>query len=73
MAEAKKCDKCGKFYEDNKRYHGIINTGNFVNGLTLSVINGIDDKHFDLCDDCVGQVLTLLNVEDIDPVELKQD
>lgn len=53
---AKKCDRCGRFYETNKStYHG-----NVIKGICLRVSKSSDDYDYcyigdkDLCDKCIN-------------------
>ena len=68
MANAKKCDRCGKLYEF---YKGIEFTpgGNRYVYITLESDRiydergGFTTKCFDLCQDCMQQVIYFLNNE----------
>lgn len=54
MSKAKKCDRCGKFYEKNvvmKSKCSVI--GSTIGGINTATKEGKTDEHFDLCDDCV--------------------
>ncbi len=58
MANAKKCDRCGKYYEKNETKPRIITDACFVSGLkTLANIPNatFNDEHFDLCDECLEE------------------
>lgn len=50
MADAKRCDRCGKFYIINKQKFG---------GCSLK--HRTQTMHFDLCDECVSKLWTFLN------------
>ena len=51
MADAKKCDRCGKFY-----------IANFVGCVILGEnTQGNASKHFDLCDECIGKLRHFMN------------
>lgn len=54
MSKAKKCDRCGKFYEKNvvMKSKGSA-LGSIIGGIETSTKEGITDEYFDLCDDCV--------------------
>lgn len=68
MANAKKCDRCGKLYEF---YEGVEFTpgGNRYVNITLGGDRIYDErgrftaKCFDLCQDCMQQVVYFLNNE----------
>lgn len=71
MADAKKCDRCGKYYND-----GSSKDKNFkVNGETvyqLALINSSDGRicEYDLCDPCVRDLFHwLCNEEETDDIE----
>ena len=57
MANAKKCDRCGKFYECNesrlKGYEGLLCGVSFVRTRHTGNVRYIDDK--DLCDECIAK------------------
>lgn len=60
MSDAKKCDRCGKFYEQNlipfdKYGDTSIISGEKVitTGITLCSTHMGQCKYFDLCDECI--------------------
>lgn len=59
MANAKRCDRCGKFYVENRQEF----TGCMLKHCNLMASSNI---HFDLCDECIGKLWTFLNF----PVEI---
>ena len=59
MANAKKCDRCGKFYVANRQEF----KGCMLKHCNLMASSNI---HFDLCDECIGKLWTFLNF----PVEI---
>lgn len=62
MASAKKCDACGKYYDDNKRFEtsGRVH-GGILGRVNTITVTGCMDKSFDLCDDCLEALLLFLN------------
>lgn len=46
MANAKRCDRCGKFYVENRQEF----TGCMLKHCNLMASSNI---HFDLCDECI--------------------
>lgn len=60
MADAKKCDRCGKYYDSNSISHGLVWTGGYLTGLVVTTDANNGDS-FDLCDDCIGDLLYFLN------------
>ena len=59
MADAKKCDRCDKFYVANRQEFA---------GCMLKYCNLMSSSniYFDLCDECIGKLWTFLNF----PVEI---
>lgn len=54
MSKAKKCDRCGKFYEKNVVMESKGSAiGSTIGGIKTVTKDGTTDEHFDLCDDCV--------------------
>lgn len=54
MSKAKKCDRCGKFYEKNVVIESKGSAfGDTIGGIKTVTKDGITDEAFDLCDDCV--------------------
>lgn len=62
MADAKKCDRCGKFYTENT-VQTCDEFGNKCNVVKIKVIgdNGGIISHNDLCDDCVWKFDYFMN------------
>lgn len=61
MADAKKCDRCEKFYEENtitKRINGYIYK---IGGITVLSTGESNVFYADLCDDCVKDLNKFLN------------
>lgn len=60
MANAKKCDICGEYY-DHYQYVNLKN-GMTLNGcmLRFATDNGTSWSSLDLCPDCMAKVHTLL-------------
>lgn len=57
MAAAMKCDRCGKYYDDNKATRqGITNVGDSTIIAMKYVYRNISVRRFDLCDDCVQKL-----------------
>lgn len=54
MSKAKKCDRCGKFYEKNAvmESKGSVR-GSIIGGIKTATKEGRTDEEFDLCDDCI--------------------
>jgi hypothetical protein len=52
MATAKKCDRCGKYYDGNEPYvvGGRITA---IDGIAFTLKDGSVINPVDLCDDCI--------------------
>lgn len=62
MSEAKKCDRCGKFYEENELMESKCSVlGSTIGGINTATKDGRKDEHFDLCDDCVKSLFIWKN------------
>lgn len=55
MANAKKCDRCGKFYE---KYTKKLKDGSIVNGIIVigSGFPVTDENFEDLCPECMKEL-----------------
>ena len=62
MSKALKCDRCGKYYEKNVlvKSVGAVH-GGIINGIITSTAEGKEDKHYDLCDDCIKKLFDWMN------------
>lgn len=59
MAKAKKCNICGQYYDDNKKYRKRnIERIRFTNGKFIR------SDEIDLCDDCIDELIKFLNTEE---------
>lgn len=65
MANAYKCDACGKFYLENETKIKFLDYRKPTTCNHISVISrdGPLDKRFDLCDECLAKILDMLHVE----------
>lgn len=59
MATARKCDKCGKYYDENKKYRYDFGMGTVI-GLRFETINDNNSSRIDLCDECLGKIKEFL-------------
>lgn len=66
MANALKCDRCGKFYIKNEKHKtsGRVN-GGILGGITTVSTNENHDKWLDLCDDCISDLLDFLDGKEL--------
>lgn len=54
MATAKKCDRCGKYYDDNQQYPASGNGyKSIIDGMAFTMKNGGLKQAYDLCDECI--------------------
>lgn len=62
MAAAKKCDRCGKFYEKNTRFSTFSSfRRTLLDGICFTTMNGGYVEYSDLCDDCIAELKLFLN------------
>lgn len=63
MADAKKCDRCGKYYDD---YHGVVFSeaapSNKYDRMNLVRADDYEGryKRFDLCPDCMKALISFI-------------
>ena len=61
MADVKKCDRCKKYYDENK--HNICNLGERMNEIRLTNFNNPKNYiKYDLCDECFIKLYTFLRM-----------
>lgn len=64
MAKAKKCDRCGTYFDDNKEYPASGNGYRSVlDGAAFTMKNGGLSTCYDLCDDCITKLKEWLKGE----------
>lgn len=62
MANAMRCDRCGKFYIENTRVKGRrYEKGEVIGGVKICAFNWDVDDMLDLCDDCVEKLYEFLD------------
>jgi hypothetical protein len=67
MANAKKCDRCGEFYEKNVRYE--LTAGGrktVIDGVCKTTSNECTVDYMDLCDDCLSALDNFLNMVEVE-------
>ena len=57
MAIARKCDRCGKYYDKNKKYGYDLVMGTVI-GLRFETLQGFNSSRIDLCDECLGKIIS---------------
>lgn len=71
MAKAKKCDRCGQFYEKNIKR--IYLTSNYNSDVVLAGVKLLDtsevghNTYSDLCDTCITKLVCFLEGDELDP------
>lgn len=65
MANAYKCDACGKFYLENKTKINFLDERKPTTCNHIHLISGSGPLHksFDLCDECLAKILDMLCFE----------
>lgn len=56
MAAAKKCDRCGKFYDRNNRIVKGLYKNEFIDGISKTTSIGNCLNQIDLCDECLDKL-----------------
>ena len=66
MANAKKCDRCGKYYDKNESHSTDTNYGRSrIDGVAFTTKNGSYCNDYDLCDECIGLLKEWLKGEKV--------
>ena len=62
MAIAKKCDRCGKYYDKNTKHKQNVR-GNYYyeDGICFTTVAEVCADCKDLCDDCLEELHIFLN------------
>lgn len=60
MANAKRCDRCGKYYTTNKFMKSVFTPQLYVTGIQRVWGDGDTGKIIDLCDDCQAKLSEFL-------------
>lgn len=58
---ARKCDRCGKYYDKNEKMHKGNSCKYTPSGIVEESIYGHYYNHKDLCDDCLEKLERFLN------------
>lgn len=61
MASAKKCDRCGCYYDHNREYKTKRNHAAINRVDLMDIENGYD--RYDLCDQCISELLKFMAME----------
>ena len=63
MSVARKCDRCGKFYEKN-RVKWYINGGSIARGINIMSASNIIISEYDLCASCIEDLRCFMAYDD---------
>lgn len=69
MANAKKCDRCGEFYEKRSIDCKTINSKFFKRlegNLMVYEVNTSSGFYFDLCPACFHELMDFLHIEEVE-------
>lgn len=62
MANAKKCDRCGSYYDKNTKHRTTGRViGGMISGIQTETRLGEKDCSYDLCDDCITDLFEFLD------------
>ena len=61
MAIARKCDRCGKYYDENKKYVCGFAMETVI-WLRFETLSG-NSSRIDLCDECLGKIKEFLGTD----------
>ena len=64
MAQARKCDRCGKYYDGNELYK-LRRYDERMVGIRFDGYSNIDHS-IDLCDDCLKALIKFLGFKEAD-------
>mgnify|MGYP007008538399 CR=1 FL=1 len=62
MSMARKCDRCGKFYEKNRVKWNC--EGSITRGIDVVNINNLIAVEYDLCDSCIEDLRCFMSYDD---------
>lgn len=74
MATAKKCDRCGKYYDKNTAYkQNVCGRAYFEDGMCFTTVAELCGSAKDLCDDCLNKLHMFLNGAELNLEDCKND
>lgn len=65
MADAKKCDRCGRYYDKNETAH----TGVRVIGIKIIRADDYCAAKYDFCDECLGKLKNFIDGEELTDID----
>lgn len=61
MADAKKCDRCGRFYVKNTAHPcNYRQAGRMIAGVCICTADESIDESFDFCDKCISKFIEFM-------------
>lgn len=63
MANAKKCDRCGAFYDPYRGVRYRSADGELYSAFKTVLANAFATKNIDMCPDCMKETITFLGLE----------
>lgn len=63
MSMARKCDRCGKFYEKNST-RWYLNGGSITRGINIMSKDGLVTAEYDLCGSCIEDLRCFMKYDD---------
>ena len=73
MATAKKCDRCGKYYDKNIEHKQNINGRLYYEDGMRFTADELNTDFIDLCDECLGKLHMFLNGAELALEGVKND
>lgn len=62
MAKATKCDRCGKYYDENREHQKNINGHKgYYDGFVTTTTSGFYPDTLELCDECITELKLFIN------------
>lgn len=69
MSMARKCDRCGKFYEKNSVHWFYDDVDDIAHGVSLIGTGLAIEPKYDLCDSCIKDFRVFMDYDDKEEVE----
>lgn len=73
MAIAKKCDRCGKYYDKNTEHKQNISGRLYYEDGMCFTVDEVNTDFKDLCDDCLDKLHIFLNGAELALESVKND
>lgn len=69
MANAKKCDRCGTYYDMGD--FGVTKSGSSTTGISFNNVNLHAFAHIDLCKRCIDKIELFLDGAEVESIDRK--